>query len=90
MVINEKSSPHSYKKALLAIILIMLPISIVFIHDYNADKEYLRVDETKQTRALAEGYEAIVCGFLDDGLDFIAKPVSLSDFLKKIREVLDR
>jgi len=45
-------------------------------------------------RALfTSGYTADVIhkkGILDDGLDFILKPVSPTDLLKKVREVLDR
>ncbi|MEK6725041.1 MAG: ATP-binding protein [Deltaproteobacteria bacterium] len=61
----EKGSPSLLKKALLAILLILLPISILFIHDYLGVKEKLRVNEIKQNRALAEGYEGMVYAFLE-------------------------
>jgi len=61
----KKGSPSLLQKALLAIVLILLPIFALFIHDYLDVKEQLRVNEIKHNRGLAEGYEGMVYAFLE-------------------------
>ena len=61
----KKVHPSLLQKALLAIVLILLPIFALFIHDYLDVKEQLRADRIKQNRALAEGYEGMVYAFLE-------------------------
>ena len=50
----KKGSPSLLQKALFAIVLILLPIVILFLHDYLNVKEQLRENEIKQNRVLAE------------------------------------
>jgi len=61
----KKGSPSLLQKALFAIVLILLPIVILFLHDYLNVKEQLRENEIKQNRDLAEGYEGMVYAFLE-------------------------
>ena len=61
----KKGSLSLLQKALFAIALILLPILALFIHDYLDVRERLRVNEVKQNRVLAEGYEGMVYAFLE-------------------------
>ncbi len=61
----KKGSLSLLQKALLAIVLILLPIFALFVHDYLDVNEQLRVNEIKHNRALAEGYEGMVYAFLE-------------------------
>jgi hypothetical protein len=53
------------KKALVAVILIFLPISIIFVYSYRQSKERLIDEALGSFRAIAEGYEGQTLLFLE-------------------------
>jgi PAS domain S-box-containing protein len=53
------------KKALYAIILILLPIVVTFTYTYKKEKELLTINEIHQMTALANAYEGQVYQFLE-------------------------
>ncbi len=75
-------------KALLAVVLLLLPILITFLHGYRNNREFL-----KRHILFTSGYGADITkvrGAFGPETDFIRKPAPPAEFLKKIREVLDR
>jgi two-component system cell cycle sensor histidine kinase/response regulator CckA len=61
----------------------------------NGKEAYLEIKKMRpDIKALfVSGYTADIIhqkGILETGLDFIVKPIAPSDFLKKVREVLEK
>ena len=74
--------------------IIHLLITDVIIPDMNGMQLYAKISETRPEikSIFISGYTANVIahnGMLDEGINFIQKPFSISDFSKKVRNVLD-